>query len=233
MKSMKLSPSSLGLYLLACSALSLAGCGSTGKGDLSTLSAVEKAQRVTSLRKEANICLQRFVSSEGAEEGIDLDALLCYVDKLKITTKIYPNVSLCSSCYAQYGEALRMLGGYYRTLSLKQAELAARADSERQASLKKLSAQNSEKSKLNYRLAMQQFNVHVRSGQVLNWVYWKGFEVSARLERYSIALDYLKGFERNNTLDRDDKKKLGKWREWTDKRIKKQLRDRVREELEN
>lgn len=232
MKSMILFPAYPGLYLLVCMVLSLAGCGLTGKGDLSKLGSVEKAQMVTKLRKEAEICLQQFVASEGDEEGIDLDALLCYVEKLKTTTKIYPNPSLCSSCFAQYGEALRMLGGYYRTLSLKQEDSAAKADPERQAALKKLSAENAEKAARNYKLALTQFNLHVAGGQVLNWVYWKGFEVSARLERYTMSLKYLNLFERNNTLDQDEKKKLTKWREWTDIRIKKQLRDRVREELE-
>ena len=115
---------------LVFAVLSLVGCGSTGDKDPSKLGSVEKAQAVTRLCKEAEICLQQFVASEGDEGGIDIDALLCYVEKLKTTTKIYPNPNLCSSCYAQYGEALRMLGGYYRTLSLKQEESATKADPE-------------------------------------------------------------------------------------------------------
>lgn len=228
MKSMKLFAASA---VLVFAVLSLVGCGSTGDKDPSKLGSVEKAQAVTRLRKEAEICLQQFVASEGDEDGINIDALLCYVEKLKITTKIYPNPNLCSSCYAQYGEGLRMLGGYYRTLSLKQGESATRAGPERQAALKKLSEENDQKAERNYRLALTQFNLHVASGQVLNWVYWKGFEVSARLEQFTMALKYLKLFEQNNTLDVAEKAKLKKWREWTDKRIKKQLRDRVREEL--
>ena len=124
-----------------------------------------------------------------------------------------------------------MLGGYYRPLSMKQAESARKADPQRQADLKRLSAENSRKAERNYQLALTQFNLHVASGQVLNWVYWKGFEVSARLEQFTMALKYLKLFEQNNTLDEAEKVKLKKWREWTDQRIKKQLRDRVREEL--
>ena len=101
----------------------------------------------------------------------------------------------------------------------------------RQADLKRLSEENSKKAERNYQLALTQFNLHVASGQVLNWVYWKGFEVSARLDQYTMALKYLKLFEQNNTLDDAEKVKLTKWRKWTDDRIKKQLRDRVREEL--
>ncbi len=219
------------LSVLVSGILSLVGCGTGGEKDPTKLGAVEKAQAVTRLRKEAEICLQQFVASEGDEDGIDLDALLCYVEKLKTTTKIYPNPNLCSSCYAQYGEALRMLGGYYRTLSMKQEESARKADQQRKAELERLSAENSRKAERNYQLALTQFNLHVGSGQVLNWVYWKGFEVSARLEQFTMALKYLKLFEQNNTLDEDDKAKLKKWRDWTDQRIKKQLRDRVREEL--
>ena len=219
------------LSVLVSGILSLVGCGTGGEKDPTKLGAVEKAQTVTRLRKEAEICLQQFVASEGDEDGIDLDALLCYVEKLKTTTKIYPNPNLCSSCYAQYGEALRMLGGYYRTLSMKQEESARKADQQRKAELERLSAENSKKAERNYQLALTQFNLHVGSGQVLNWVYWKGFEVSARLEQFAMALKYLKLFEQNNTLDEDDKAKLKKWRDWTDQRIKKQLRDRVREEL--
>ena len=75
--------------LLSCAVLALCGCGSTNKTNLSS---VEKAQMVKTLREEADICMQRFIASQAnADEGIDIEALLCFVEKRKLTVEVFPN----------------------------------------------------------------------------------------------------------------------------------------------
>ena len=217
--------------LLCCAVLSLCGCGSTGKTNLSS---VEKAQRVKILREEADICMQRFVASQAnADEGIDIEALLCFVEKRKLTAEVFPNAIDCPSCSAHYGEALRMVGVYYWTLSLKQGEQGKKAAAEQKASLAAFSKENREKANRNFKMALQQFNIHFSTGQFIPEAYWKAFEAAYLLEQYNYALQYLKGYELNNTLNATESEKLRKWRERTKKRQNKKLRDEVRQDLDD
>ena len=227
MKSMSFFPSRLSLCLLACGllacpALFISGCGSTNK---SNLTSVEIAQKAKTLREEALACYQRFYASQtDADKGIDIEALTCFVDRRKSTAALFPNAIDCPSCYAQYGEALRMLGVYYRTLGLKQAEQAKNATGEKKTALEARSAANREKSDLNFKMCLQQFNINFSTGQASPDAYWSAFEAAYLLKQYSFALEFL-----NST----EKTKLEKWRQRTALAQKKKLRDEVRRELEN
>ena len=219
------------MCLLACTVFSFSGCGSTNK---SRLNSVEVAQRATALREEADICLQRFISSQTeSEKGVDLEALICFVEKRKERARLFPNAIDCPSCYARYGDALRMLGVYYWTESLSQTAAAKKAGAEQKATLVALSKKNREKADLNFRMALQQFSIHFSTRQVIPGVYWKAFEAAYLLEEYNFALNYLKGYQLNNTLNETESEKLRKWRERTKKRQEKKLREEVRKDLDN
>ena len=82
-------------------------------------------------------------------------------------------------------------------------------------------------------MALQQFNIHFSTGQVIPEAYWKAFEAAYLLEQYNYALQYLKGYELNNTLNATESEKLRKWRERTKKRQNKKLRDEVRKDLDD
>ena len=236
MKSMSFFPSRSSLCLLACGlfacpALFISGCGSTGK---SNLTSVEIAQKAKTLHEEAVACYQRFYASQtDADKGIDIEALTCYVDRRKSRAALFPNAIDCPSCYFHYGEALRMLGVYYRTLGLKQAEQAKAAAGEKKTTLESHSAANRAKSDLNFNMCLQQFNIHFSTGQTNPNAYWSAFEAAYLLKQYSFALQFLKGYELNNALNSSEKTKLEKWRQRTTLAQKKKLRDEVRKELEN
>ena len=236
MKSMSFFPSRSSLCLLACGlfacpALFISGCGSTGK---SNLTSVEIAQKAKTLREEAVTCFQRFIASQtDVDKGIDIEALTCFVDRRKSTVALFPNAIDCPSCYAQYGEALRILGGYYRTLALKQASQAKNATGEKKMALETRSAANRAKSELNLKMCLQQFNINFLTGYASPAAYWSAFEAAYWLKQYSFALEFLKGYERNNVLNSSEKTKLEKWRQLTAKRQKEKLRAEVRKELEN
>ncbi|MCH2585832.1 MAG: hypothetical protein MK138_13795, partial [Planctomycetes bacterium] len=89
------------------------------------------------------------------DKGIDIEALTCFVDRRKSTVALFPNAIDCPSCYAHYGEALRMVGVYYWTLSLKQGEQAKKVAAARKASLAASSEENREQANLNFRMALQ------------------------------------------------------------------------------
>ena len=229
---MSLSPLWSRLGLVACLGFVLSGCG--GGPGKSNLTSVEVAQKAKTLREEALSCYQRFYASQtDAEKGIDIEALKCFVERRKSTAALFPNAIDCPSCYAQYGEALRMLGVYYRTLGMKQADQAKNASGDKKASLEALSLANREKSNLNFRMCLQQFNINFSTGQASPDAYWSAFESAYLLKQYNFALEYLKGYELNNNLNQAEKKKLEKWRQRTALAQKKKLRDEVRRELEN
>ena len=236
MKSMSFFPSRSSLCLLACGllacpALFISGCGSTGK---SNLTSIEIAQKAKTLREEALTCYQRFYASQtDADKGIDIEALTCFVDRRKSTAALFPNAIDCPSCYAQYGEALRMLGVYYRTLGLKQAEQAKNATGEKKTALETRSVANRAKSDLNFKMCLQQLNINFSTGQASPAAYWSAFEAAYLLKQYSFALEFLKGYELNNVLNSTEKTKLEKWRQRTALAQEKKLRDDVRKELEN
>jgi len=92
---------------------------------------------------------------------------------------------------------------------------------------------NREKSDLNFKMCLQQFNINFSTGQASPDAYWSAFEAAYLLKQYSFALEFLKGYELNNALNSTEKTKLEKWRQRTALAQKKKLRDEVRRELEN
>jgi hypothetical protein len=222
--------SRLAALLCVVSVLS-SGCSSTGD---SSLSAAETAKAVARIRLEAKVCLTRFQNhADDPDIGADIADLQCYVDKHKRTTELFPSPAECPSCFARYGEGLRMMATYYRTLSVKQEhELKRRPGSADSAELKKLAAKNEKLAQGLYRKALTQFNLHLRSpGPIDVRVYWRGFECASRLERYKVAMEYLDAYERNMRLVRAEKQRVEKWRDWAQGQYEILLRRQVRDEL--
>lgn len=212
------------------------GCSSTDGSE--GMTPQEIAKRVNELRDEADACLTRFYkNSEDRAIGASLDDLLCYVEKNRETTELFPAPSDCPSCFARYGEGLRMLATWYRTLSLKQESELKRLgnDSVRAKELRKLADKNEDLARDNYREALQMFNMHLGSnGRLDDRVYWRGFECAARLERYKVAIEYLDRYERANTrLPKEEVERIAKYRAWAEDYYQRRVRDTIREELGN
>jgi len=222
--------------LAAVITVAVLGCNST-----EDRGAAWTAKEVNRLRIAANRCLKRFHENAGRPEvGASVEDLECYVEMQKRTTELFASPAECPSCFARYGEGLRMLGDYYRTLRLKQeqearalAESARPADRERFAELTALAEKNEELAQRNYREALTQFNFHLRGpGPIDSRVYQKGFECATRLERYKVAIEYLQAWERNEQLSKEQKQYVDYWTKWAQDQYDKALRARVREELE-
>ncbi len=206
------------------------GCGSTDD----RTSAAWVAKEVRRLRDEAKVCLTRFEQkADDPDVGADISDLECYVEKHKRTTGLFPSPAECPSCFARYGEGLRMMATYYRTLSVKQKqESKQRPGSTESKELEQLAAKNETLAQSHYRTALKQFNLHLRSpGPIDARVYWRGFEVASRLERYKVALEYLDAYEKNIRLVTAEKKRVGEWRGWAQNQYERLLRRRVRDEL--
>ena len=219
------------LVALSCGAsVVLSGCGTTED----TRDAAWIAKEVRRLRDEAKACLTRFQQkAEDLSVGADVSDLECYVRNHKRTTELFPSPMECPSCFARYGEGLRMLAVYYRTLSIKQKQESKRQPGSAESrQLKDLAAANEKKATGLYQKALTQFNLHLRSpGPIDVRVYWRGFECSSRLERYKVALEYLDLYEKNTRLVAAERKRVEKWRGWARKQYERMLRRQVREEL--
>jgi hypothetical protein len=87
----------------------LLGCGSS-----EPLTEVEKAKRISELRKEAKEQLEIYHQSASDPDGVNLEALQRYVELQQETTKVAP--ATCPVCFIYYGDGLRRMGLYYQNL---------------------------------------------------------------------------------------------------------------------
>lgn len=97
-----------GIVLCLAAVFCASSCEVTPSPDLDALT---KAKLTKQYRDEAKRCLERWNRSDGTA----LEELVCFAEKHEATTVMHPSPKECPYCFANYGEALSLLGQYYYT----------------------------------------------------------------------------------------------------------------------
>jgi len=194
---------------------------------------VEKAKLLHQLRKQAEEQLGRFQKSEEDPSGVDIDALLKYVELHKQTTEIAP--SSCPNCFALYGQALGRLARYYQTLveafenDLKTAPPEEKPSIE--AKIKKYRQEVVETLQRSNRQFQVYFN---NSGEIVNpyWYFWVVSQYEM-LEDYRHAIFYLNLYAESFNLNEDQRKEVADLKKTYQEKQRRQEDADLRRELED
>ncbi len=209
----------------------LVGCSSSQQ-----LTEVEKAKKISELRKEAKEQLEIYHQFATDPDGVNLDALQRYVELQQETTKVAP--ATCPVCFVYYGDGLRRLGLYYQNLVFAMENGLEKASPGEKAELQQKIAKYKEEMKGYFQRSNQQFQVYYMMCRRNNepedpetylWVL-RNCDV---LEDYSGALHYLELYVANVNLTEEGKKNAEKLRIFYKEGQRRKEEESLRQELEN
>jgi hypothetical protein len=197
-----------------------------------TMDEVEKAKLLHQLRKQADEQLGRFQKSEEDPSGVDIDALLKYVELHKKTTEVAP--SSCPNCFALYGQALGRLARYYQTLvEAFEMDLKSAPSQEKPAIEAKIKKYRQEMVE-SFQRSNRQFQVYFNSGEIVNpyWYFWvvSQYEV---LQDYRRAIYYLNLYAGSYNLTEDQKREVAQLKKTYETKQRQKEDEDLQRELED